>query len=162
VHAVNERVVVLDTRKTTPGLRALEKAAVRAGGGTNHRASLSDAVLLKDNHLGVVSITDAVRAAVSRYPSTRVQVECDTEAQAEEAVAAGATAVLLDNMDPARVAACVARIRTTRPETFVEASGGITVATAPAYAKAGVDAVSSGALTHSVRVLDLGLDLHEG
>lgn len=162
VHAVNDHVVVLDTRKTTPGLRALEKAAVRAGGGTNHRASLSDAVLLKDNHLGVVSISDAVRAAVSRYPSTRVQVECDTEAQAEEAIAAGATAVLLDNMDPDRVAACVARIRTTRPETFVEASGGITAATAPAYAKAGVDAVSSGALTHSVRVLDLGLDLHEG
>jgi nicotinate-nucleotide pyrophosphorylase (carboxylating) len=162
VHAVAEDVAVLDTRKTTPGLRALEKAAVRAGGGTNHRASLSDAVLLKDNHLGVISIADAVRDAVRRYPSTRVQVECDTEDQVDEAIAAGATAVLLDNMAPGRVAACVARIRATRPVTFIEASGGITVATAPAFAAAGVDAVSSGALTHSVRVLDMGLDLHEG
>jgi nicotinate-nucleotide pyrophosphorylase (carboxylating) len=162
VHAVNDHVAVLDTRKTTPGLRALEKAAVRAGGGTNHRSSLSDAVLLKDNHLGVISITDAVREAVRRYPSTRVQVECDTEDQVDEAIAAGATAVLLDNMEPRRVAACVARIRAARPETFVEASGGVTAATAPAYAAAGVDAVSSGALTHSVGVLDMGLDLHEG
>ncbi|HUD69038.1 MAG TPA: carboxylating nicotinate-nucleotide diphosphorylase [Acidimicrobiales bacterium] len=162
VHAVNEHVAVLDTRKTTPGLRALEKAAVRAGGGTNHRSSLSDAILLKDNHLGVMSITDAVREAASRYPSTRIEVECDTEGQADEAIAAGATAVLLDNMDPDLVAECVARIRVARPETFVEASGGITVATAPAFAAAGVDAVSSGALTHSVRILDLGLDLHEG
>jgi nicotinate-nucleotide pyrophosphorylase (carboxylating) len=162
VHAVSDHVAVLDTRKTTPGLRALEKAAVRAGGGTNHRASLSDAVLLKDNHLGVLSITDAVGEAVRRYPSTRIQVECDTEAQVDEALAAGATAVLLDNMSPSRVAACVARIRAVRPETFVEASGGVTVASAPALAAAGVDAVSSGALTHSVRVLDMGLDLHEG
>jgi nicotinate-nucleotide pyrophosphorylase (carboxylating) len=91
VHAVDEHVAVLDTRKTTPGLRALEKAAVRAGGGTNHRASLSDAILLKDNHLGVVSITDAVRDAVRRYPTTRVQVECDTDDQVDEAIAAGAT-----------------------------------------------------------------------
>ena len=162
VHAVDEGVAVLDTRKTTPGLRALEKAAVRAGGGTNHRSSLSDAVLLKDNHLGVLAITQAVREATRRYPSTRVQVECDNEDQADEAVAAGATAVLLDNMAPDRVAACVARIRAARPDVFVEASGGITVATAPAFAAAGVDAVSSGALTHSVRVLDVGLDLHEG
>lgn len=162
VHAVSEHVAVLDTRKTTPGLRALEKAAVRAGGGTNHRASLSEAVLLKDNHLGVISITDAVHEALRRYPSTRIQVECDTEEQVDEALAAGATAVLLDNMSPSRVATCVARIRAVRPATFVEASGGITVATAPALAAAGVDAVSSGALTHSVRVLDLGLDLHEG
>ena len=100
--------------------------------------------------------------ALRRYPSTRIQVECDTEEQVDEALAAGATAVLLDNMSPSRVATCVARIRAVRPATFVEASGGITVATAPALAAAGVDAVSSGALTHSVRVLDLGLDLHEG
>lgn len=162
VHDVDAGVAVLDTRKTTPGLRALEKAAVRAGGGTNHRFSLSDAVLLKDNHLGVLSITEAVHEALRRYPSTRVQVECDTEAQIDEAISAGANAILLDNMDPDRVAACVSKIRAARRDTFIEASGNITVATAPGFAKAGVDAVSSGALTHSVHVLDIGLDLHEG
>jgi nicotinate-nucleotide pyrophosphorylase (carboxylating) len=162
VHAVDPGVVVLDTRKTTPGLRALEKAAVRAGGGTNHRSSLSEAVLLKDNHLGVLSITDAVARAIALWPGTRVEVECDTDAQVDEAIRAGADAVLLDNMAPERVAACVARIRAARSDVFVEASGGITVETAPRYAAAGVDAVSSGALTHSVEVLDLGLDLREG
>lgn len=162
VASADPRVAVLDTRKTTPGLRHLEKAAVRAGGGTNHRASLSESVLLKDNHLGVLGITEAVARARSRWPGVRVQVECDTIDQLDEALAAGVDAVLLDNMAPELTAACVARVRAARPGVFVEASGGITVATAPDYARAGVDAVSSGALTHSVRVLDLGLDLREG
>jgi nicotinate-nucleotide pyrophosphorylase (carboxylating) len=162
VHAVDDRVMVLDTRKTTPGLRALEKAAVRAGGGTNHRSSLSESVLLKDNHLGVLGITEGVARARATWPGRRVQVECDTEAQADEAVAAGADAVLLDNMAPARAAACVAHVRAVRPGVFVEASGGITLDNAAQYAAAGVDAVSSGSLTHSVRALDLGLDLVEG
>lgn len=162
VAAVDPNVAVLDTRKTTPGLRALEKAAVRAGGGQSHRSSLSDAVLLKDNHLGVLGISEAVARARSSWPGVRVQVECDTPAQVDEAVAAGADAVLLDNMDPERAAACVAAVRRARPEVVIEASGRITVATAPRYAAAGVDAVSSGALTHSVRALDLGLDLVEG
>jgi nicotinate-nucleotide pyrophosphorylase (carboxylating) len=162
VHEVAPRVAVLDTRKTTPGLRALEKAAVRAGGGTNHRGSLSEAVLLKDNHLGVLGITAAVTSARARYPGVKVQVECDDEDQVDEAIAAGATAVLLDNMAPSRVAACVQRIRTVAPATFVEASGSITIETAALYAATGIDAVSSGALTHSVQVLDLGLDLREG
>jgi nicotinate-nucleotide pyrophosphorylase (carboxylating) len=162
VHAVDAHVAVLDTRKTTPGLRALEKAAVRAGGGTNHRSSLSESVLLKDNHLGVLSIADAVARAGALWPGTRVEVECDTAEQVDEAVAAGATAVLLDNMSPGLVAACVMRVRAAGAAVFIEASGGITLDTAPAYAAAGVDAVSSGALTHSVAVLDLGMDLREG
>jgi len=162
VASVDPGVVVLDTRKTTPGLRRLEKGAVRAGGGVNHRSSLSESVLLKDNHLGVLGITEGVARARSRWPGVRVEVECDTVDQLDEAVAAGADAVLLDNMSPALAAACVERVRAARPGVFVEASGGITVATAPAYAAVGVDAVSSGALTHSVRALDLGLDFREG
>jgi len=162
VAAVDPGVAVLDTRKTTPGLRSLEKAAVRAGGGTNHRSSLSESVLIKDSHLGVIGITEAVARARTRWPGVRVQVECDTVAQLDEAVAAGADAVLLDNMGPQQTAACVERVRASRPGVYVEASGGITVASAPGYAAAGVDAVSSGALTHSVRVLDLGLDVREG
>lgn len=159
VHGVAPDVAVLDTRKTTPGLRALEKAAVRAGGGRNHRGSLAEAILLKDNHLGVLGITEAVTRARSRFPGVFVQVECDEPAQVEEAVAAGADAVLLDNMAPALVAACVASVRARRPEVFIEASGRITVDSAPAYAAAGVDGVSSGSLTHSVRAFDFGLDL---
>lgn len=162
VAASGHRAAVLDTRKTTPGLRALEKAAVRAGGGINHRFSLSDAVLLKDNHLGVLDLEAAVRAALDRFAGVRVQVECDTPAQVEAALRAGATAILLDNMAPALVAECVALVRRSGREVFVEASGRITARTAGDYAAAGVDAVSSGALTHSVRSLDLGLDLVEG
>jgi nicotinate-nucleotide pyrophosphorylase (carboxylating) len=155
-------VAVLDTRKTTPGLRALEKAAVRAGGGTNHRASLSDAILLKDNHLRVIGIKEAVALANERFPGVRVQVECDTFDQVVTALDAGATAILLDNMNPALATRCVELVRRHRDEVFVEASGRITAATARDYAMAGVDAISSGALTHSVRSLDIGLDLVEG
>ena len=162
VEAVDPDVAVLDTRKTTPGLRALEKAAVRAGGGTNHRSSLSESVLLKDNHLGVLSIAEAVSRARATWPGTRVEVECDTDQQVDEALASGADAVLLDNMSPERVAETVGRIRSTRPDVFIEVSGGIDERTAPGFAAAGVDAMSSGALTHSVKVLDLGLDLREG
>lgn len=168
VHQASRDVVVLDTRKTTPGLRSLEKAAVRAGGGANHRASLSDAVLVKDNHLGALAIADAVALARERHPSLRVEVECDTEAQVAAAVEAGADAVLLDNMTPQAAAACVELVRAAergpegpRRHVTIEASGGITVETAPLFAAAGVDAVSSGALTHSVAALDLGLDLVE-
>jgi nicotinate-nucleotide pyrophosphorylase (carboxylating) len=162
VHKVRTDVAVLDTRKTTPGLRALEKAAVRAGGGTNHRSSLSEAVLLKDNHLGVLGIPDAVSAARERWPGVRVQVECDTPVQVGEAVAAGADAILLDNMSPSLAARSVELARSLRSDVFIEASGRISVATAPQMAESGVDAISSGALTHSVRALDLGLDLAEG
>jgi nicotinate-nucleotide pyrophosphorylase (carboxylating) len=164
---------IRDTRKTTPGLRALEKAAVRAGGGVNHRGSLSDGILLKDNHLarlrGVnaaagLSITEAVERARVRWPGRSVQVECDTEAQVKEALAAGADLVLLDNMTPAEVEACVVLVRgpasvAERSGCVVEVSGGVTLDTVAAYAAAGPDLISVGALTHSAPVLDIGLDV---
>ena len=159
-HESNPSVQVLDTRKTTPGLRLLEKAAVRAGGGTNHRAGLSDAVLVKDNHLAGTSITEAVHRARALWPGRMVEIECDTLEQVAEAARAGADAVLLDNMDPGDVveAIAVARVDATGP-ILTEVSGGITLATIGAYAAAGPDRISVGALTHSSTVLDLGLDL---
>jgi nicotinate-nucleotide pyrophosphorylase (carboxylating) len=161
VAAVNPRVRILDTRKTTPGLRALEKAAVRAGGGHNHRFGLFDAVLVKDNHLAGLGITDAVERARSLWPGRAVEIECDRIEQVEEACRAGATAVLLDNMTVAQVGECVELVGGLRPDgsTLVEVSGGITLESAPRYAGTGVDLISVGALTHSAPVLDLGLDL---
>ena len=161
VQAVDPRVRVLDTRKTTPGLRALEKAAVRAGGGHNHRANLSDAVLVKDNHLDGMSIAEAVGRALATWPGRMVEVECDRPEQVREACSAGAGAVLLDNMTPEEAARCVELARAAAPggAVLVEVSGGVTVETAPAYAAAGIDVISVGALTHSAPVLDLGLDL---
>jgi nicotinate-nucleotide pyrophosphorylase (carboxylating) len=159
-HESNPSVEVLDTRKTTPGLRVLEKAAVRAGGGTNHRAGLSDAVLVKDNHLAGTSIAEAVGRARALWPGRMVEIECDTIGQVAEAARAGADAVLLDNMDPGTVveAIAVAGLDATRP-ILTEVSGGVTLATIGAYAAAGPDRISVGALTHSATVLDLGLDL---
>ncbi len=160
VVAANPATRVLDTRKTLPGLRALQKAAVRAGGGTNHRGSLSDAVLVKDNHLGGLTIVGAVGLARTRWPGRMVEVECDTLDQVEQAVAAGASVIMLDNMGPEQVAEAVALVRSSGgPGVLVEVSGGVTLATAPAYAAAGADLVSVGALTHSVQALDVGLDL---
>jgi nicotinate-nucleotide pyrophosphorylase (carboxylating) len=159
-HESNPSVEVLDTRKTTPGLRVLEKAAVRAGGGTNHRAGLSDAVLVKDNHLAGTSIAEAVGRARALWPGRMVEIECDTIGQVAEAARAGADAVLLDNMDPGTVveAIAVAGLDATRP-ILTEVSGGVTLASIGAYAAAGPDRISVGALTHSATVLDLGLDL---
>lgn len=152
---------IWDTRKTTPGLRSLEKAAVRAGGGANHRGNLSDWILIKDNHLAGGTITDLVGRARAAWPARTVHVECDTAAQVAEAVAAGADAVLCDNMSPDEVATCVRLVAETggtrRP--LVEASGGITLDTVAAYAATGVDCISVGGLTHAAGVLDLGLDL---
>jgi nicotinate-nucleotide pyrophosphorylase (carboxylating) len=159
VTAANPHTRVLDTRKTTPGLRALEKAAVRAGGGHNHRGNLSEAVLVKDNHLGGVTITEAVRRARSLWPGRMVEVECDRVEQLDEAVAAGATVVLLDNMTPDQVASCVDRVRASGAAALIEVSGGIDLVSAPGFAAAGADLLSVGALTHSAPVLDLGLDL---
>jgi len=160
VTAVDPAVRILDTRKTTPGLRALEKAAVRAGGGHNHRANLSDGVLVKDNHLAGVSITEAVAKARAMWPGRMVEVECDRPDQVEEACRAGATAVLLDNMTPEQATDCVGLARRVAGTAgvLVEVSGRVTLATAPAYAAAGVDLISVGALTHSVTALDFGLD----
>jgi nicotinate-nucleotide pyrophosphorylase (carboxylating) len=153
------RAQVWDTRKTLPGLRALEKAAVRAGGGVNHRGSLSEFVLVKDNHLAGVSITDAVSAARHRWPGRNIEVECDRLDQVHEAVAAGATMVLLDNMTPDAVAEAVALIA---GRVTIEVSGGVTLDTISAYAAAGADLISTSVITQSAPAFDLGLDLVEG
>ena len=147
---------VLDTRKTTPGLRALEKAAVRAGGGHNHRGNLSEMVLVKDNHRAGASIAEAVARARQRWPLRAVEVECDSAEHVRQALAAGATALLLDNMGPDQVRDCVAEVD---GRATVEVSGGLTLDTVAAFAAAGADFVSVGALTHSAPALDIGLDL---
>jgi nicotinate-nucleotide pyrophosphorylase (carboxylating) len=149
---------IRDTRKTTPGLRALEKAAVRAGGGVNHRGSLSDGILVKDNHIGGLSIEALVRRAKLKWPGRTVQVECDTREQVERALAAGAELVLLDNMNPEQVAECV---KFVDRRCLVEVSGRVTLDSVGAYADAGADLISVGALTHSAPSLDIGLDLPE-
>jgi nicotinate-nucleotide pyrophosphorylase (carboxylating) len=152
---------VWDTRKTTPGLRALEKAAVRAGGGRNHRGNLSEWVMLKDNHLMGLGITAGVALAKDRWPGRTVQVEADRVAQVLEAADAGADVILIDNMSPDDVRACVeavtAKFGARRP--LLEVSGGITLDTIAAYATTGADLVSSGSLTNSAPVLDIGLDI---
>jgi nicotinate-nucleotide pyrophosphorylase (carboxylating) len=159
-HARNPSVQILDTRKTTPGLRTLEKAAVRAGGGTNHRANLSDAVLVKDNHLAGATITDAVARARRLWPDLGIQVECDSLDQVAEAAAAGADALLLDNMAPAQVTEAIALAQAEAPgPVLTEVSGRVNLGNVGDYAAAGPDRISIGALTHSAVVLDLGLDL---
>ena len=157
--AANPDTRILDTRKTTPGLRSLEKAAVRAGGGTNHRGNLSEAVLIKDNHLGGVSITDAVARARALWPGRMVEVECDRMDQVVEATAARATVIMLDNMTTDQIAECVKVVRGADGDVLVEVSGRVTLETVAAYAATGADLVSVGALTHSAPVLDLGFDL---
>ena len=152
------RARIWDTRKTTPGLRALEKAAVRAGGGANHRGNLSEWVLLKDNHLTGVTIGEAVAAARRRWPGRTVEVEADRFDQVREALAAGPDLVLLDNMAPDEVRRCVQE-RGAAPRPLFEASGGIDLASVADYAATGVDLISVGALTASAPALDLGLDL---
>ncbi|MGP0022479.1 MAG: carboxylating nicotinate-nucleotide diphosphorylase [Streptosporangiaceae bacterium] len=156
------RCAVRDTRKTTPGLRQLEKYAVRCGGGLNHRMGLGDAALIKDNHVAAAgSVTKAIEAVRSAAPALPLEVECDDLAQVEEALAAGAELILLDNMDPADLRAAVALAR-PYPSVRLEASGGLRLATARAVAETGVDFLAVGALTHSSPALDLGLDLLSG
>ncbi len=163
VDAAGTRTKIWDTRKTLPGLRALEKAAVRAGGGVNHRGSLSDFVLVKDNHLGGIGIGPAVEIAHTQWPGRAVEVECDRIEQVAEALDAGAEMVLLDNMDPDQVRTCVAMVRErARRPVLVEVSGGVTLDTVAAYAAAGADLISSSAITQSAPALDLGLDLVSG
>jgi len=151
---------IVETRKTLPGLRALEKAAVRAGGGANHRGSLSDMVLVKDNHLVGLTIADAVARARSAWPGRGVEIECNRSDQVEEALAAGADVVMLDNMTPEAARVCVALVRGgPRPWTLVEISGGVTLETVAAYAATGADVISTSAITQSAPAVDLGLDL---
>jgi nicotinate-nucleotide pyrophosphorylase (carboxylating) len=156
VHAAGGHGRIRDTRKTTPGLRALEKAAVRAGGGVNHRGNLSDGILLKDNHLGGLSISKAVENARAQWPGWSIEVECDDLDQVKEALETGADILLLDNMTPDSVAECVAL---ARGRCLIEVSGGVTLETVAAYAAAGADLIAVGALTHSAPALDIGLDL---
>ncbi|MGB3910696.1 MAG: carboxylating nicotinate-nucleotide diphosphorylase [Pseudolysinimonas sp.] len=153
---------IVDTRKTTPGLRVLERQAVRDGGGHNHRFSLSDAVLAKDNHLAVlaaagVPIGDAIRAARARIGhTTHLEVEVDRLDQIEPVVAAGVDTIMLDNFTPDELREGVALVA---GRALVEASGGVSLDTVAAIAATGVDVISVGALTHSPRALDLGLDV---
>jgi nicotinate-nucleotide pyrophosphorylase (carboxylating) len=149
---------ILDTRKTTPGLRKLEKAAVVAGGGGNHRAGLYDMVLIKENHAAMAGgIRPAVCAAMQRFPDLPLEVECSTGQEVDEALQAGARRILLDNMGPAELRTVVEQVA---GRATLEASGGITFATLRAYAESGVDSISIGALTHSAPALDLSLILH--
>jgi nicotinate-nucleotide pyrophosphorylase (carboxylating) len=146
---------ILDTRKTTPGLRELEKAAVAAGGAVNHRFGLFDAILIKENHVAAAGgITNAVERARALHPDLLLEVECETRAEVDEALAAGATRLLLDNMPPSELRAIVEAVD-GRAE--LEASGGITDATLREVAETGVDYISIGALTHSAPALDLSL-----
>jgi nicotinate-nucleotide pyrophosphorylase (carboxylating) len=148
-------VRILDTRKTTPGLRALEKAAVLAGGGVNHRAGLYDMVLIKENHATLAGgVGAAVRAAAAAFPEMALEVECSTRAEVDEALAAGARRILLDNMGPDELRAIVAHVG---GRAKLEASGGIGFDTLRAHAETGVDWISIGALTHSAPALDLSL-----
>ena len=146
---------ILDTRKTTPGLRALEKAAVAAGGGVNHRRGLHDMLLIKENHATMAGgVATAVRAASEAFPDLPLEVECSTLAEVDEALAAGATRILLDNMGPAELRAAVVHVA---GRARLEASGGIGFDTLRAHAETGVDWISIGALTHSAPALDLSL-----
>jgi nicotinate-nucleotide pyrophosphorylase (carboxylating) len=149
------RARVLDTRKTTPGLRLLEKAAVAAGGATNHRVGLFDAILIKENHAAMAGgVGEAVRLARASAPDVLVEVECRSDEDVDEALAAGAPRLLLDNMTPAQMRVIVARVG-NRAE--LEASGGIDLETIRDVAETGVDFISVGALTHSAPALDLSL-----
>jgi nicotinate-nucleotide pyrophosphorylase (carboxylating) len=152
---------VIDTRKTTPGMRVLEKAAVLAGGGANHRVGLHDMVMIKDNHItaagGITAAVDAVRARNDR--GLRVEVETTNLDEVREALAAGVDRVMFDNMSPDRMREAVAIVREADPRPETEASGGITLETIRGYAETGVDFISIGALTHSAPALDLSLQL---
>jgi nicotinate-nucleotide pyrophosphorylase (carboxylating) len=158
-------VEILDTRKTTPGLRVLEKYAVVQGGGVNHRFGLYDAIMIKDNHRqlaagsGPGSIARAVAACRERYPQLTVEVEADTLEDVAEALAAEADTVLLDNMSTDELVSAVALRDRKHHQTRLEASGGITLERIPEVAASGVDAISLGALTHSVKAIDIGLDI---
>jgi nicotinate-nucleotide pyrophosphorylase (carboxylating) len=157
VEAADGRITILDTRKTTPTLRALEKYAVRAGGASNHRAGLFDAVLIKDNH---IRLADGVPAAIHRArvhrPGLPVEIEAETLEQVDEALAAGADIILVDNMPTARIREAVTR---ARGRAKIEISGGVTLERIPELAATGADFVSVGALTHSAPAVDISFEI---
>ena len=149
--------VVRDTRKTTPGWREIEKFAVRMGGATNHRMNLSDAALIKDNHIAATgSIANAINDVRKKFPNLSIEVEIDSLDQMEEAIAGKVDLILLDNMSPEE---CKLAVKQCAGRTKLEASGGITLENARDYAMSGVDFIAIGALTHSAAILDIGLDL---
>jgi nicotinate-nucleotide pyrophosphorylase (carboxylating) len=155
-------VAIRDSRKTLPGLRLLEKYAVRCGGGENHRLGLGDAVLIKDNHVAAAGgVAEALRLAREHAPQLPYEVEVDTLDQLDEALASGAELVLLDNFTPDQCETAVRRVADLGAPTKLEVSGGLTLADARIYAETGVDYLSAGALTHSAPALDLGLDLRD-
>lgn len=150
---------IRDTRKTLPGLRLLQKYAVRVGGGVNHRMGLGDAALIKDNHVAAAgSVVAALKAVREEAPGLPCEVEVDSLEQLDEVLALGVELVLLDNFPVWQTQMAVQRRDARAPETLLESSGGLTLDTAADYAGTGVDYLAIGALTHSVRVLDLGLD----
>ncbi|MGO4548701.1 carboxylating nicotinate-nucleotide diphosphorylase [Paenibacillus sp. 2TAB23] len=155
-------VRLVDTRKTTPGHRMLEKYAVRVGGGANHRFGLYDAVMIKDNHIkGSGGIRAAVEAARSKIPHTmKIEVETESLEQVGEALACGADIIMLDNMAPAMMREAVAQIKLASPHVIVEASGGVSLETIKGIADCGVDVISVGGLTYSFQALDISLDLN--
>jgi len=161
VQAVDPAVRVASTRKTCPGLRALDKKAAVLGGAVSHRFSLSDMVMIKDNHLALVGLEEAVRRAKTHSPYHKVEVEVESAKDAVRAAEYGADIVLLDNMTPEGVRAAVAALMTSglREKVVVEISGGVSRTTLPAYARTGADIISMGALTHSVRNVDVSLDV---
>jgi len=156
-------VRLVDTRKTTPGHRMLEKYAVRVGGGSNHRFGLYDAVMIKDNHIkGAGGIRNAVESARSKIPHTmKIEVEAESLSQVEEALACGADIIMLDNMSTDKMKEAAALIKAKAPHVIVEASGGVTLDTVHGIAACGVDVISVGALTYSFHALDISLDLNE-
>jgi nicotinate-nucleotide pyrophosphorylase (carboxylating) len=157
VEAGQGTIVVLDTRKTTPMLRALEKYAVRAGGATNHRFGLFDAVLIKDNHIALAGgVRAAVEKARAKHPGLTIEVEADTLPQVDDAVSAGADIVLVDNMSTADIRCAVERVAR---RAKVEISGGVTLERMPELAATGADFVSAGALTHSAPAVDISFDI---
>ncbi|MCS7463184.1 carboxylating nicotinate-nucleotide diphosphorylase [Paenibacillus doosanensis] len=153
---------LVDTRKTTPGHRLLEKYAVRVGGGHNHRFGLYDAVMIKDNHIkGAGGIAEAIRGARAQIPHTmKIEVEVENMAQLEEALAAQPDIIMLDNMSPAQMSEAVVRMKSQAPHILVEASGSVSLDTIHAIASTGVDVISVGRLTYSVQALDISLDLN--
>lgn len=159
--AEGAKVRIADTRKTVPGLRALEKYAVRVGGGYNHRADLASGILIKDNHIALVgSVREAVRRARANAPhGLRVEVEVDSLADLDEALEAGAESVLLDNFQIRDIVEAVKRVQERAPRTLIEVSGGVTLDRMHELAKTGVDVISIGALTHSARAVDLSFDV---
>jgi nicotinate-nucleotide pyrophosphorylase (carboxylating) len=154
--------MVLDTRKTTPGMRLLEKYAVRCGGGTNKRMGLYDVAMIKDNHkIAAGSVAAAYRLVHERFPEVAIQVEVETPAEAEEAYAAGARFIMCDNMDVTTLRETVSLLRSAGEPVEIEATGGMTLDVVGEYAATGVDYVSVGGLTHSSPIVDIALDLDD-